>query len=152
MRKWIDLMEGVDDINALIQKSVKTFGQDALYGGNCGMFALALNRYLAEKNVDSRFILICRDLFDDDGDISIQDVIAAETSIYHIVLNISGKIYDGDGQHPNLESIADWVEEEYSDDEAMVLNYPYDSGIVSLIDNDTDWTISAAEFLKVLNA
>lgn len=59
-------------------------------------------------------------------------------------------MYDGDGS-VNDNHILDWIEREYGDDEVTINNFPFsDPKMSTLINNDTDWSISNKEFYNFI--
>lgn len=149
--RWAEITEENDPITEIISKTAQHFGANKLYGGNCGTFALALGKFL-EANHKVTVLIICKDLYEELDDVEVSDLIASEPSIYHVALNVDGSIYDGDGK-VTLDHIADWIESEYSDYDAITLNYPLsDTKLPVLINNDTNWSISSSDFLKVISS
>jgi hypothetical protein len=145
--RWSEIIEssGKKNVLNLIKKASDYFGQDSLYGGNCGTFALALAEYI---NQPCYILIFCQNDFEDMEDVAITDLIASEPRIYHCAVSIDGKIYDGDGSI-DTNHIADWIFDEYDDDDPLLLRYPSSEvKLDTLIGNDTDWNISVGVFLR----
>ena len=128
-----------------IQKAQHKLGNSSLYGGNCGTFAKSIVE--AVKSPLLRYAI----LFRDDASIVDEDTLLnAETDIYHIVVEYDNKFYDGDGEITSDEMLH-LAETEYNDSDPGFLHDIAPSNIIDrIINNDTNWTISAQQFLKVL--
>jgi hypothetical protein len=132
----------------LIQKVKSSFPENSLFGGNCGTFALALATILKENNIDTKIVVICEDVFEEEADI--EDIETSDVSVYHVAVKVDGALFDGDGKVTG-DSIADWIEEEYYDYSPAVFTFELsEPGLRRLIENNTNWSISTAQFYKVL--
>lgn len=148
--RYFEIMENTIDINSIISVCKKKFG-DSLYGGNCGMFSMALGQYLKDNGINSRYV-VYSDFYDEDesDNITVSDLISYECQVYHIALYANGNLYDGDGS-VNDNHILGWIEQEYGDDEVTINNFPFsDPKMSTLINNDTDWSISNKEFYNFI--
>ena len=137
------------NILSLIKKSQSIFGIDTLSGGNCGMFALAIGRILQDKNITTTLGFLIRD---DDGEYNnLRDAQAGETDFYHVVIEYKGKMFDGTGMVTKKQLLA-MANDEYGDSNPRYLgqNTINDRHALSVIDNDTNWTIPASNFLVKL--
>lgn len=90
--KIYNLLEQKNEVMNSIKRCTNSFGTAALYGGNCGTFALALSS--VHKDLNPTIGILFRDVGDIDD---IVDLLNAETDIYHVVVEIGGIMYDGDG-------------------------------------------------------
>ena len=147
--RYKDLIENSIDIESIIESCKKKFKN--LYGGNCGMFSIALGEFLEDKGIKSNIVIFCDYPEDELGTpSSVRQIIDEECKIYHTALNVNGKLYDGDGCI-TTNHITSWIETEYNDYDIMVYNFPLKtSGLQTLINNDTDWDISASTFYKFM--
>ena len=139
------------DIKDIIDACRKQYGND-LYGGNCGMFALALSSYLGERGIESRLIVFSDyDEAIDGTPESPRSLMDVESSVYHVAIGVGDSIYDGDGENTK-ENILDWISAEYEDFDVSVLDWPSgDKNLESLIRNDTDWTYDKSEFMEFIS-
>lgn len=151
MRELINLLEAADPITGIISEASAKFGLETLFGGNCGMFALALAAKLQSMGIATEVMITCKDNFDDgiEQDISVTDIIMAETDIYHVFLSHNDHFYDGHGLVDRNE-MADWIYTEYGDPSPVLFAYPFDSeheqALSSLMRSETNWSIPKEAF------
>lgn len=128
-----------------IHKAQRKFGNSLLYGGNCGTFAKSIIETI--KSPLLRYAILFRD---DESIVDENTLLNAETDIYHIVVEYNNKFYDGDGEiTPN--ELLHFAKTEYNDYYPGFLSDIAPSKVVNrIIDNDTNWTLSVQQFLKVL--
>lgn len=133
----------------LIKSAQKKFTTATLYGGNCGMFALAIGRILQKKGINVTLGFLIRD--EDNEYNTLRDAQAAETSFYHVVIEHNGIMYDGDGI-ASVDSLRKLALDEYDDSHPEYLGKYLitDRTALSVIDNETNWSITAYEFQKKL--
>lgn len=131
---------------SLIEKAQDHWGKAALSGGNCGMLALAMTHALKDPSL--RLGMAIEDI----EATTARDILAAETDIYHVWIHDARQAYDGTGVM-DLTASRQWIAEEYGDTDPHVVTGldPFEPAVLSLIRNDTDWSISAGEFLSVLS-
>ena len=113
------------------------------------MFALAIGRILQDKNITTTLGFLIRD---DDGEYNnLRDAQAGETDFYHVVIEYKGKMFDGTGMVTKKQLLA-MANDEYGDSNPRYLGqYTInDRHALSVIDNDTNWTIPASNFLVKL--
>jgi hypothetical protein len=149
MRRWISSMLESDqsDIIKLTSAAQQHFGEGNLYGGNCGMFALALGKILTDQNKPCEIAIVHQDSPHQE-DITTDDILQQELMVYHAAVSYQGRLYDGDGE-VSQDNIADWVEKEYGDYHAQISTYPVTDPLLSAVmRNETKWTISADEFYE----
>jgi hypothetical protein len=120
-----------DTIENIIKIAQNIFGTDNLSSGNCGNFALALGKILKEKGLNPKLAFTFREVDDlTSTEISnqgtqtiskttvstetIDDVINAETDIYHTILKVNGQYYDGIGK-TNTDELLDMADDQYDD-------------------------------------
>lgn len=148
--KILKLLENksFDPIVDAINKVANKIGRSSSYSGNCGMFALALATKFSDMNPTLGIMYR-----DDEHILDIPTLLSAETDIYHVVVYFSGKMYDGDGVTGEDELLR-IAKVEYGDDEPGFFDEvdPFDRSVRALINNDTNWTISMQEFIKILNS
>jgi hypothetical protein len=82
------------------------------FGGNCGMYALGLYKFLKENNIDSGF------LFCQEKNLDLDELIGSDEMLYHVALaiedNPSTDIYDGDGKK-KINDLNTFCKIEYGD-------------------------------------
>ena len=130
-----------------IRYAQRTFGTDNLSGGNCGTFALALARLSAEAGKQSTFGILFRDVA---GVETIRELLDAETDIYHIVLEVGNRKYDGTGE-TTVDQMLDLAETQYGDfNPGYFSEVAMSKDFMRLVRNDTDWSIQAPTFYKAM--
>lgn len=69
------------------------------FGGNCGMFALGMCRFLSEHGFSGMKIVFSVDGSDfvENESVSIEDLMD-ELDMYHVAFKVGNDIYDGDGK------------------------------------------------------
>lgn len=112
-----------------------------LLGGNCGMVALALYKFISSSRLE---IAIATN-------VDTEEQLFNEPTIYHVFLLDRDKAYDGEGQ-VSIDSIADWIEAEYGDSDPAMFMFGKQEldKVQKIIRNETDWTINWTEFYKLL--
>lgn len=132
-----------------LKKAIQYFGRKKLYGGNCGVFALALANFLKEKNIRVQIAVICYDSnFGDEDDISPEDIIKADIPVYHVAIVFDKMFYDGDGRVPGSK-IQKWVKAQYGDSSPALFVFDLDTpGLSSLINTETAWYIPYDTFFS----
>jgi hypothetical protein len=154
VRNWITLLENDAGpiVLGLIAKAQNKFGADRLYGGNCGTFAYALGSILKEMGIEFKVgILFNQGRMEEGEKFSTESIIMAETEIYHMVIVIENRIYDGDGE----------ISEQQFVDYAKPYDDPLPGGYLcdfddrylpSLIEGETNWSIVPADFGGAMRA
>lgn len=137
-----------DPILSIIEIAQKHFGNNLLYGGNCGTFALALASILEEKSIPTKLVVICEDVYETEAEP--EDILASDARVYHVAVYANKFLYDGDGK-VTPDSIADWIEEEYRDHNPAVFNFDlHEPNLRRMIENSTNWNISTEKFYSVM--
>jgi hypothetical protein len=124
-------------------------GEDALYGGNCGMFSLALAKKLKENGISVTLGL----LFNDANNLGIpSDIVANEADLYHVVIEYNGKYYDGTGI-VTPDTLLDIARDQYGDANPGWFTDadPFDPSIQQVIRSETNWNKAASSFYKAIN-
>ena len=147
---------------------IKKMKKYQTFGGNCGTFALALERYIKEKyNKNLCFILTVSLDGDEQGNFpneNINDLIYGDYDLYHVMLGYIDKdhpfglYFDGDGIYDGT-NVTDYMitfcYEEYGNPNPtfVYLEYPEQSyeTIKNIILNNTNWSISVEEFYKKIS-
>ena len=139
-----------DPILQLINSAVTHFGRRKLYGGNCGMFALALAKHLAKNGTHMNIAVICQDVWGDEDVLPI-DIISADVPVYHVALVNAPKFYDADGLVTGY-TIQKWIHQQYGDSSPALFVYDVTTpGLESLIRTDTAWSIPSHVFEEFFN-
>lgn len=133
---------------SLINKVRSAEGEEILYGGNCGMFALAVAEVLKKKNIFVTLGILYRDA---EGIEEPKDITDSESDVYHIVIEHNGNYYDGTGivQKNTLLSIAEDQYGDYNPGFFTEVN-PWLSEVHRLIRNDTNWNKPVTFFIEVI--
>ena len=136
--------------NDIVEKCRTQFS-NSLYGGNCGMFALALGTFLQRHGISSNIVIFSDYCEDEHGaPRTAFDIMNCEPDVYHVALQVDGLLYDGDGQVTE-QHILNWIAEEYDDKSPTVSTFPLQSkGVRQLMDNDTDWDTHPGVFLDFI--
>lgn len=137
-----------DEILVLIKKAkVKT----SAFGGNCGMFVLALRDVIGGGD-----IVLCTNSSDPDyveGDDAFDNLLNGEPDIWHVALLMNGHMYDGLGE-VTIDSLTDFCIREYRDDpyiQAWTLENKADEDqMYKIIRWNTDWSYDKDYFIKKL--
>jgi GNAT superfamily N-acetyltransferase len=143
------LKEKNDPVLALINQARAKLGEDALYGGNCGMLALALASKLKEQGIAVTLGL----LFNDADDLHVpSDIIKNEADLYHVVIEYNGKYYDGTGI-VTPDTLLDIAYDQYGDDAPGWFTGadPFDPKVQQVIRSETNWNKPAASFYQILS-
>lgn len=138
------------EINELIQKASEEFSVMNLSSGNCGVFALALGRLLSEKGLEPKINFLFK--FREDENINTIDNLSnSEPDIYHVVLSLNDKIYDGTGE-TSIEKLLELSVREYNDFEPMYLKDVglEENALRAVIEFDTNWFIPEYDFYSFL--
>jgi len=138
------------EINELIKKASEKFGVMNLSSGNCGVFALALGRLLSEKGLEPKINFLFK--FREDENINTIDNLSnSEPDIYHVVLSLNDKIYDGTGE-TSIEKLLELSVREYNDFEPMYLKDVglEENALRAVIEFDTNWFIPEYDFYSFL--
>lgn len=138
-----------DPVLVLINKARDQVGEDALYGGNCGMFAIALATKLKDQGIPVTLGL----LFNDANNLGEpSDIIENEADLYHVVVEYNGKYYDGTGI-VTPDTLLDIAYDQYGDDAPgwFTEANPFDKKVEQVIRSETNWNKPAASFYKVLS-
>lgn len=117
------------------------------FGGDCGMFALGMCRFLSEHGISGMKLVfsIDGDYFEDGEDISAYDLATSEIDIYHVSFKVGNDLYDGDGVgNENLKPIAS---DEYSDSNPRILEYDWnDPNVKRAVLINTNYTNNDTAF------
>lgn len=131
-----------DPLIALITEVRKRFSEDDLFGGNCGMLAVALVEAAGDPTL--RIGMAIRE----EGVTNAREIVSCETDIYHVWVQRGDTAFDGGGIMDMPKCLA-WISDEYGDDQPNVIRDldPTDKHLGILIRNDTDWSLSSGQFL-----
>jgi len=133
-------------ILSMIEHAQKKYTQSKLSGGNCGTFALALARELADRKISGVTLGI---LFKDENGESEtpKQILDMETDVYHVVLEYANDRYDGTGKTTNTK-LLQLAKRQYKDDKpSFVTDVKFDDKhLKRLIENDTNWSIDSSKF------
>lgn len=129
MSKFIKLITSSKDIalKDKILKFIKEVGEEA-FGGDCGMFAIALAEILKKYNKDCK-IVFCSNLEDNEG---LTELIYGEPDIYHVAIEIDGIMYDGSGII-NENYLKNFVKDEYNRNDFSIHKFNYSSNLDKII-------------------
>lgn len=135
------------DILALIDAARQRFGPDELFYGNCGQFAWALAAYAQQHLHLSAQLAFLTNKFDDDGQ-QIDDPRGAD--IYHVMAEIDGVRYDGQGECSDRYIIQFAQKAYYKSPNEIELwtGYGLDAESEYIIRDGTDSSISSDQFLE----
>lgn len=129
---------------SLIDKAAKRFGRDRLSGGNCGTFALALAMALQEQGLAPTLAFSYREKGRCD---TIEEVIEAETDIYHVVVMLGERMFDATGE-TNADALLRLARMEYGDRRPSFFRdiAVDDFAMHQLISTETNWSINTGTF------
>ncbi len=136
------------EIEKIIETSANKFGRINLSSGNCGKFALALGEYLAENGIESKINILFK--YHEDQDVNTIDELAgSDPDVYHVVLSVGDKIYDGTGE-TSIEKLLEFSVAEYKDFEPMYMKDVglKESSLEAVVEFDTNWSIDKSNFLE----
>jgi len=159
-----DAQEAKKEVLMIIKKMKKY----NTFGGNCGMFALALGRYVKEKYKDSPVFLLATGLDGDEkGDLpndGYEDLSAGDYDLYHVMyafqdpITSEGYYFDGSGVYTNsnvTKYINDFCKKYYNNPYPTYAYLDYNEKTKSIIRQNTNWSISDNEFyekiLRIVN-
>lgn len=93
------------------------------FGGDCGMFALGMCRFLSEHGFSGmKIVFSIENGWEDDT--TAEELATEEVDVYHVSFKVGENTYDGDGLgDANLKSIA---LEEYGDSSPTILEFDWD--------------------------
>lgn len=101
------------------------------FSGNCGMYAIALAKNAKDNNKEP-IIVIISDTDDND------ELLYGEPNVYHVAVEIDGKLYDGNGL-TSLTELGDFVYNIYGDTRPFVNYYNFNDSIIQVIRSQTNW-------------
>jgi len=110
------------------------------FGGNCGMFAIAL----AKKSLDYKKTPVITVITNAEN---LEELMNRDIDIYHIAVEIDGKIYDGDGE-TNLEKLGNFAYDFYGDSSPYCYYLDFNDACITMIRRQTNWNIYWQEFYK----
>jgi len=96
------------------------------FGGNCGSFALAMARELTKQNIECSLV-ICSSIYEEDleeMDYNPRAYEDFETDIYHVALEVDGKMYDGSGEI-TIKDLKKLAKGEYDDSNPEIYTHKY---------------------------
>lgn len=137
-------IEKSNPVLTLVDRARERLGEDALYGGNCGMFAMAIAKKLKEQGVSVTLGIVFRD---NDDIQNPSDITDSESDVYHMVVEHDGNYYDGTGK-VTADTLLDIAKDQYGDDRPGFFTDvdPNDPMVARLIRNDTNWNTNSSEF------
>lgn len=143
-----EIAEG-DPVLALVDQAREELGEDALYSGNCGMFAVAVAKRLRKQNISVTLGVLYQD---DDNIQDLSDITVNEADVYHVVVEHNGNYYDGTGKI-TTDTLLAIASDQYGDDQPGFFRdvNPHDPLVLRLIRNDTNWDIDASDFYNVFS-
>ncbi|MFP5433871.1 MAG: hypothetical protein ACLGIM_12245 [Alphaproteobacteria bacterium] len=152
MRQWMKIAESAvlssEPALRLIACAEDKYGFNALSGGNCGQFALAMARYLRARGVPASLAMIMNQTDVED----FRDLQGAEIDLYHVVLEVCGHLYDATGAI-NHDYLFDFSVREYRDaNPAFWSEIEPDEIARRVISHNTAWNIDWADFIVLFNS
>jgi hypothetical protein len=84
-----------------------------VFGGNCGQFVYGLGKFLKDRGEPNIKIGMITSDVEDKNELSY-----GEPDIYHVFLNVNGKLYDGSGEI-NRGYLSQFSKDWYANDEPM---------------------------------
>lgn len=142
-------IENSDPVLVLVDKAREELGEDALYGGNCGMFAVAVAKKLREQSILVTLGVLYRD---DDSIQTPGDITVNEADVYHIVVEYNGNYYDGTGK-VTADTLLDIANDQYGDNQPGFFTEvdPFSQSVLRMIRSDTNWNTDSSEFYEVFS-
>lgn len=143
-------MKDEEYILEIINKSARNFGVINLSSGNCGQFALALADKLINKGYKASIGILHK--YDEEvGDL--HDLASEEVDIYHVVVVVDDKIFDGTGKI-TTEDLIQFAIKEYRDDSpSYITAIDVDElALHTIIDFETNWNIKKEIFADFLSS
>ena len=131
----------IAEIFAKLSKKSKKLG-----GGNCGMVAYAMYRFLLERYGITVNIGLISDTDELDW------LLEGEPDIYHVFIEHNGKMYDETGEIDN-QYLSDLAIDQYDENNAIatIFEMPADEkAILKIIRNETNWDVEWHDFLDKL--
>lgn len=129
-----------DNIQQLISKAHEEY-RNKLFGGNCGMFAYGLAKYLNDTGTPAKIGIII-----DDNELEESDLAYSEYDLYHAFVDIGSKYYDGTGQI-NKSYLINFANEEYGDNSPIMWDdLPINENTRKIISFNTNWNIEWTDF------
>lgn len=157
IRRWMRMAENVgsdgsSEALVFIGKAARKFGRARLSGGNCGTFALALATRLKEIGLRPTIAFIYR-WHEEENFSNVDDLVGSEPDIYHVVVMLGDRMFDASGE-TNVNALLTLTVREYRDREPSLLrDIGMDEPAVhTLIEEDTNWSITSAAFLVAMKS
>lgn len=117
--------------------------KEDMFSGNCGMYAIAL----AKKALDDNKVPVIVISTDTDD---LDELMYGEPNIYHVGVEIDGKIYDGSGEI-NEDILAKYGAVLYGDNNPNILFLEFNNDLVKMIRQQTNWDTSWQEYYNNIN-
>lgn len=144
------------DILGCLKLANQSKYRKVLGGGNCGMFAYAVAKFLNEKygkNIIELEILsdsgVSKSLIGNGVEgkqyKTISDMIEADASVYHICLDYDGTLYDETGKIDD-SYLTQLALDQYSDHNPLISKIYANNNALKLIRNNTNWNIPWEDF------
>lgn len=135
-----------DVVLPLIQKARDIYGEDKLYGGNYGTFALAIAQIMKDNGKSVTLGILFNDSQELDNPI---DIVNTESDVYHVVIEFDGKKYDGTGLVTD-DTLLDIAQDQYNDEAPGFFRDvdPFSTEARKVISSETAWNISAEKFYQ----
>lgn len=142
-------MNKEETILKLINDSAEKFGRINLSSGNCGQFSIAIAQKLSDLGIESTIGVLYR--YDEEVN-DIDDLAGQELPIYHITLSIGDDIFDSTGKITTNDLINFSIREYNDTSPAYIQHVDIDDlSLHTIIDFETDWSISKEIFYDFLN-
>lgn len=133
-----------------------------MFGGNCGMFALALAKYIQKKYKDNPVIVMATGMdHDGSGNLSkenYKDLEVGDYDLYHIMVGIGQEVFgqlmliDGSGIYDNWNYLDKFCLENYDNAVPAIAYIDFDpknyQKVNTIIRQNTNWSISSEQFYE----
>ena len=122
-------------------KKHKTAQTDPYFGGNCGMFAVAIGKIAQEEGQSASLVFATN--------AETEAELMNEPDIYHVVVQIGNEMFDGDGS-TDVNELKRFCGVYYDDPDPYIYTLSLDEGAITLVRQNTDWNTSWETFYQQL--
>jgi len=113
-----------------------------MFSGNCGMYAVALGKKAQEQGKNVAIVVI--------SNVENEDELLEEPDIYHVAVEIDGKLYDGSGE-ASLQEISNFYGGKiYGRNSVNVSYLALDKNTINMLRQNTNWNTFWTEIYKNL--